>query len=78
MNCKDELTQKICSGKGRDKKTPWLVCQTLPIFVAREVIDRDEVEFTELQLEQELGDDERDLGLALRARFNVVWSSHLR
>jgi hypothetical protein len=53
---------------------PWSVFQTLPIFVAREVVDSDKFWFTELQLEQVLGDDERDIGRALHFRFIVVLS----
>ncbi len=54
-----------------------LVCQTFPIFSAREAIDFEEFEVTELQLEQESDsseDTEDALALVLRFNlFNVVF-----
>jgi hypothetical protein len=64
--------------RGRKKGAPLLVCQTLPIFSAREAIEFDEFEVTELQLEQESDsseDTEGALDLVLRFfnLFNVVF-----
>jgi hypothetical protein len=63
--------------RGRKKGAPLLVCQTLPIFSAREAIEFDEFEVTELQLEQESDsceDTEGALDLVLRFNlFNVVF-----
>ncbi len=61
------------------KGAPSLVCQTLPIFVAREAMDSDdsdcdvtELELElELELEQDSDEDERDLVLGLVLRLNV-------
>jgi hypothetical protein len=54
-----------------------LVCQTWPIFVAREAMDSDDSDCDvtelelELELEQDSDEDERDLVLGLVLRLNV-------
>jgi hypothetical protein len=49
---------------------PSLVCQILPILVALETTDSEEIDDTELPLEWEDG----DMGSGLRLRLNVFLS----
>ena len=78
-NVLDGIDVSIHATKKREeKRVPLLVCQTLPIFSAREAIECDEFEVTELQLEQESDsseDTEGALDLVLRFfnLFNVVF-----
>ena len=78
-NVLDGIDVSIHATKKREeKRVPSLVCQTLPIFSAREAIECDEFEVTELQLEQESDsseDTEGALDLVLRFfnLFNVVF-----